>query len=92
MTTLTVRCVLGHEHEIKDDDGKIRLQGYMRCQEPDCKRNAWTVNIRNYDDGQPYTEDDMKHLDDPSEICDKCGQAINQDVGSMGTLKGKRNT
>ncbi len=37
--------------------------------------------------GFPETEDDMQHLDDPGETCEKCGQAINQGVGFMGILE-----
>ena len=74
-TTLTVRCVLDHEHDIIDEDQKIRLQGYTRCLEFGCKRNAWVVDIRTQDEG-PGAEDDMKHLDLDWETCDKCGQPI----------------
>jgi len=85
-TTLTVRCVLGHEQEIEDDDGAIRLQGYTRCSESGCKRNAFTVNVRTEDDGQQdlkawrvkipdKTIDDMKHLDAPA-VCPHCGESL----------------
>jgi len=72
-TTLTVRCVLGHEHEVEDDDGKIRLQGYMRCHEPECERNAWVVDTRT--EITPETEDDMKHLD-ATAVCPHCGGSL----------------
>lgn len=52
-TTLTLRCVLGHEQEVKDDNGAIRLQGYARCNDPNCQRNAWVVKVANQDDGYP---------------------------------------
>lgn len=38
-----VACVEGHIHEIDDADDKIRLQGYTRCPERGCLRNAWAV-------------------------------------------------
>jgi len=62
-TTLTVRCVLHHEHDIDDADHKIRLQGYTRCIEFGCKRNAWVV--------EPRTKD----LDDPV-ACPHCGKEL----------------
>jgi len=68
--TTTVRCVLGHEYEVEDEDQKIRIQGYTRCQESQCKRNAFTVRVRTQDDGS--IEDDMKHLDE-SATCPHCG-------------------
>jgi len=85
-TMLTVRCVLGHERELEDHDHAIRMQGYTRCNEPDCKRNAWTVNVRTQDDGQPElkawrvkipaeTAEDMKHLD-AAAICPHCGESL----------------
>ena len=72
-TTLTVRCVLGHEREVLDSNDVIRLRGYVRCLEKDCKRNAFTVNVRTQDDG--LTDDDMKHLDVPA-ICPHCGESL----------------
>jgi len=81
-TTLTVRCVLGHEQEVEDDDGMIRTQGYTRCTDLECKRNAWVVKIRTGDfraelkaDGikiQADTADDMKHLNIQN-TCPHCG-------------------
>lgn len=43
MDFLIVRCVEGHEYEIDDSDDKIRRQGYTRCPERGCLRNAWAV-------------------------------------------------
>ena len=75
-TTLTVRCVLQHEHDIDDEDHKIRLQGYTRCIEFGCKRNAWVVDIRTQDEGHEI-EDDMQHLDDITpESCPHCGKQL----------------
>ena len=69
-TTLKVRCVLGHEHEVEDHSDMIRLKGYTRCIETGCKRNAWVIKIATQEDSS--IEDDMKHLDAPA-TCPHCG-------------------
>ncbi len=71
--TLTVRCVSGHEKYIEDDDRKIGRQGYVRCTEKNCKRNAFIVNVTTQEDGA--TEDDMNHLDAPG-TCPHCGRYL----------------
>jgi len=84
-TTLTVRCVLGHEHEVDDRDHAIRKQGYTRCTDLECKRNAWVVKILTEDfrpelkafgvKFQSDTADDMKHLY-AQDTCPHCGEDL----------------
>ena len=69
-TTLTVRCVLGHENEIQDPEGKFRMSGYFKpCPEYPCQRIAWVVKVATKD--EVPTDDDMKHLDE-STTCPHC--------------------
>jgi len=70
-TTLTVRCVLGHEREVHDRDGNIRLQGYTRCYEPECERNAWVVKISTHDNIHPA----WRHLE-VATVCPHCGESL----------------
>lgn len=83
MSKVTVKCNAlggGHVSLIDDSGGEIAKAGYVKtCPYPGCDRIGWKMTT--------HTEDDMQHLDDPSEICDKCGQAINQSVGFMGKLE-----
>ncbi len=76
---VTVRCGDGHEFDIGDPRGNIKKVGYHPCPQKGCLRNGFVVVVE--------TEDDMQHLDDPGEICDKCGQAINKNIGFMGILE-----
>ncbi len=76
---VTVRCVKGHVSKIEDSGGLIKAAGYANlCRRSGCMLKAWVWT------GE--TEDDMQHLDQ-RETCDKCGQAINQEVGFMGDFK-----
>ncbi len=87
---VTVRCVEEHEFELGDPGGKISKAGYLPCPERGCLRNGFIVELLDYVyKDLPRTEDDMQHLDDPGEICDKCGQEINQNIGFMGILEDK---
>ena len=85
---VTVRCGNGHEFDIGDPWGNIKKAGYHPCPQKGCLRNGFVVEDYWRAKITPgHTEDDMQHLDDPGEICDKCGQAINQNIGFMGILE-----
>ncbi len=69
---VTVRCV--EEHGTEDDSDETCSKFVV---------DLFSEAVK----GFPATEDDMQHLDDPGEICDKSCQAINQALGILGTLR-----